>query len=177
MNGIGGKGKTSFHVKRSFPLPPEPPFPFQEKRGIITLSHPHSQSERFMFAAGKRFTLRSNASRRIFPALHVGLHRKPTQLYHILTREASASCLPQANASHCEAMLHAGFFLRFTLVCTANQHPLPLRCRGTCQSDLQIVVRSDSCIEIVNSSFLFLTSLPQTAIRVAKCVNITKSGC
>jgi len=32
-----------------------------------------------MFAKGKRFTLRSNASCRIYPALHVGLLRKPTQ--------------------------------------------------------------------------------------------------
>jgi len=34
----------------------------------------------------------------------------------------SASRLPQANASHCEAMLHAGFILLFTLVCNAKQH-------------------------------------------------------
>jgi len=32
-----------------------------------------------MFTAGKRFTLRSNASCRIYPALHVGLQRKSTQ--------------------------------------------------------------------------------------------------
>ncbi|MBQ9087897.1 MAG: hypothetical protein IJY46_03860, partial [Lentisphaeria bacterium] len=43
---------------------------------------------------------------------------------HILTRKASASCLLQANASHCGAMLHAGFFLRFMVVCIAN-HPHP----------------------------------------------------
>ena len=44
---------------------------------------------------------------------------------HILTHEVSASCLPQVNASHCKAMLHAGFILRFTLVCNANQHFSP----------------------------------------------------
>ena len=42
--------------------------------------------------------------------------------YHILTHEVSASRLPQANTSHCEAMLHAGFILLFTLVCNAKQH-------------------------------------------------------
>ena len=39
-----------------------------------------------------------------------------------LLAPASASRLPQANSSHCEAMLHAGYILRFTLVCGANQH-------------------------------------------------------
>jgi len=49
------------------------------KTGNIKLSYHYSRSERFTFAAGKHFTLRSNASRRIYPALHVGLLRKPTQ--------------------------------------------------------------------------------------------------
>ena len=53
--------------------------PVGRKTGNINLSYPYSRSERFTFAAGKRFTLRSNASRRIYPALHVGLQRKTTQ--------------------------------------------------------------------------------------------------
>ena len=45
------------------------------------ISHPHSRSERFTFASDKLFTLRSNASRWSYPALHVGLHRKPNLPY------------------------------------------------------------------------------------------------
>jgi len=54
--------------------------PLRCRGKTINLSYPYSRSERFMFAKGKRFTLRSNASRRIYPALHVGLQRKPTQM-------------------------------------------------------------------------------------------------
>ena len=78
-----GKGKTFFHEKKSFSLPPNP-HPFSKKAGYCRsdvaaerkkyLSQPNSRSERFTFAKGKRFTLRSNTSRRIYPALHVGLH-------------------------------------------------------------------------------------------------------
>ena len=96
MIGIGGRRGLLFTRKEAPSFPRTPILP-QEKRGMCrsacpatarratadcrdlerTRSHPYSQSERFMFAAGKRFTLRSNASRRIFPALHGGLHRKP----------------------------------------------------------------------------------------------------
>ena len=133
-----GKGKTFFHEKKSFSLPPNP-HPFSKKAGYvcsrwsqtgdIKSSYPYSRSERFTFAAGKHFTLRSNASRRIYPALHVGLHAQTNtkvgycrsvvaaerkNIYHSRTREASASRLLQANSSHCGAMLHAGFILHFT---------------------------------------------------------------
>jgi len=53
--------------------------PLRCRGKTINLSYPYSRSERFTFAKGKRFTLRSNASCRIYPALHVGLQRKPTQ--------------------------------------------------------------------------------------------------
>ena len=53
--------------------------PLRCRGKTINLSYPYSRSERFTFAKGKHFTLQSNASRRIYPALHVGLHRKPTQ--------------------------------------------------------------------------------------------------
>ena len=89
-----GRGKTFFPVKKGFSPPPHPQ-PFSRKAGYvcsrwsqtgnINLSCPYSRSERFMFTAGKRFTLRSNASRRIYPALHVGLHRKPTQYKFIIS--------------------------------------------------------------------------------------------
>jgi hypothetical protein len=71
------------------------PHPFSRKAGmlplrcrgkIINLSHLYSRSERFTFAAGKHFTLQSNASRRIYPALHVGLLRKPTHNFRTAGR-------------------------------------------------------------------------------------------
>jgi len=134
-DGIVGRGKTFFLVKKGFSPPHTPPL-FEKsevcfahvvrKTGNINLSYPYSRSERFTFAAGKYFTLRSNASRRIYPALHVGLQRKTTQSYPYSRSECFMFATGkrftlQSNAScRIYPALHVGLLCKLT-------HPTPFR--------------------------------------------------
>jgi len=113
---LGRGEKLFFPGKKVFPLS-QTLTPFQKKRGMfapvgrktgnINLSYPYSRSERFTFAAGKRFTLRSNASRRIYPALHVGLHTQTNTNAAPLSRQ--------------DYKLIISLLTKFTLVYSVNQ--------------------------------------------------------
>jgi len=172
-----GEGKTSLFPGKERFFPPPSPHPFPEKsevccRSVVAaastaqraiknglsfytiklITSELAQASTSCLPNGKRFTLRSNASRRIYPALHVDLHSANQHLRRsvvaaastaqraiknglsfytikLITSELAKRALHvcrMANASHCEAMLHAGFILLFTLICgNANQHQAP----------------------------------------------------
>ena len=63
---LGGKGKTFFPGKKSCPLPPEPPFPFQKKRGMFCNKWQQSAIP-FPFSKKARYVLLTLVAKR---ALH-----------------------------------------------------------------------------------------------------------
>ena len=87
-----GKGKTSFHEKRSFSLPPHP-HPFSRKAEYFgsrwshtlysnKLSHPYSRSERFTFA--DRQTL--HIAKQFFTTDEIRHFTSPNNLSHPYSR-------------------------------------------------------------------------------------------
>jgi len=118
---LWGKGKTSFHEKRSFSLPPHP-HPFSRKAEYFgsrwshtlysnKLSHPYSRSERFTFAdrqtlhIAKQFFTTDEIRHFTSPPPPFSREKRSILApvgrilyiqinYHIFTREASASRLP-----------------------------------------------------------------------------------
>ena len=117
--------------------------PLRCRGKTINLSYPYSRSERFTFAKGKHFTLQSNASRRIYPALHVGLQRKTTQSYPYSRSErftfaAGKYFTLRSNAScRIYPALHVGLLCKLT-------RPTPFRKkRGTLPLRLSAIALCD----------------------------------
>ena len=102
-----GEGKTSLFAGKERFFPPPSPHLFPEKsevccRSVVAAA---STAQRAIKNGLSFYTIKLITSELAKRALHV---------------------CRMANASHCEAMLHAGFILLFTLICgNANQHQAP----------------------------------------------------